>query len=37
MNWDWEKLRENQQKFEKKQDGGGAWHAANATPDGRIF
>ncbi len=23
MNWDWEKLRENQQKFEKKKDGGG--------------
>ncbi|MCP4022867.1 MAG: FtsH protease activity modulator HflK [Desulfobacteraceae bacterium] len=23
MNWDWEKLRENQQKYEKKQDGGG--------------
>jgi len=23
MNWDWEKLRENQQKFEQKRDGGG--------------
>ena len=23
MNWDWEKLRDNQQKFEKKKDGGG--------------
>lgn len=23
MNWDWEKLRENQQKFEQKKDGGG--------------
>ncbi len=23
MNWDWEKLRENQQKYEQKQDGGG--------------
>lgn len=23
MNWDWEKLRENQQKFEKKREGGG--------------
>ena len=23
MNWDWEKLRENQQKFEKKKEGGG--------------
>jgi len=23
MNWDWEKLRENQQKFDKKKDGGG--------------
>lgn len=23
MNWDWEKLRENQQKFEHKRDGGG--------------
>jgi modulator of FtsH protease HflK len=23
MNWDWEKLRENQQKYEKKQGGGG--------------
>jgi membrane protease subunit HflK len=23
MNWDWEKLRENQQKFEHKKDGGG--------------
>ena len=23
MNWDWEKLRENQQKFTKKKDGGG--------------
>ncbi len=23
MNWDWEKLRENQQKFEKKSQGGG--------------
>jgi len=23
MNWDWEKLRENQQRFEKKKDGGG--------------
>jgi len=23
MNWDWEKLRENQQKFENKRDGGG--------------
>ena len=23
MNWDWEKLRENQQKFEKKKGGGG--------------
>jgi len=24
MNWDWEKLRENQQKFEKNKDGGGS-------------
>ncbi|MBU0969029.1 MAG: FtsH protease activity modulator HflK [Proteobacteria bacterium] len=23
MNWDWEKLRDNQQKYEKKQSGGG--------------
>jgi len=23
MNWDWEKLRENQQKFEQKKEGGG--------------
>lgn len=23
MNWDWEKLRENQQKFEQRKDGGG--------------
>ena len=23
MNWDWEKLRENQQKFEHKKEGGG--------------
>lgn len=23
MNWDWEKLRENQQKFEQKREGGG--------------
>ncbi|MCP3901804.1 MAG: HflK protein, partial [Desulfobacteraceae bacterium] len=23
MNWDWEKLRENKEKYEKKQGGGG--------------